>query len=129
MNKFVLVFFSLILILFVSCKSDPVKETVTDFYLSYQNLDFEKTKQYCNPLMVQKITLIENGFTPEKRKAILKHIRKNRIQVEDINYDDTQTKATAKVRFYTLSEDNENNEETTVIFLEKIQGRWKIADF
>lgn len=50
-------------------------------------------------------------------------------QVEDINYDDTQTKATAKVRFYTLSEDNENNEETTVIFLEKIQGRWKIADF
>jgi hypothetical protein len=79
--------------------------------------------------MVQKITLIENGFTPEKRKAILKHIRKNRIQVEDINYDDTQTKATAKVRFYTLSEDNENNEETTVIFLEKIQGRWKIADF
>lgn len=42
MNKFVLVFFSLILILFVSCKSDPVKETVTDFYLSYQNLDFEK---------------------------------------------------------------------------------------
>lgn len=129
MNKFFLVFFPLMLILFVSCKSDPVKETVTDFYLSYQNLDFEKAKQYCNPLMVQKITLIEDGFTPEKRKIILKNIRKNRIKVEEINYDDSQTKATVRVSFYKLSEDNDNKDETTIIHLEKIQDQWKIADF
>ncbi len=129
MNKFFLAFCALMLILFSSCKSDPVKETVTDFYLSYQNLDFEKAKQYCNPLMVQKITLIEKGFTPEKRKTVLKHIRKNRIKVEEIKYDDAQTKATARVSFYKLSDDDENNEETTIIHLEKIQDQWKIADF
>lgn len=129
MNKFFLAFCPLMLILFTSCNRDPVKETVTDFYLSYQNLDFEKAKKYCNPLMAQKITLIEKGFTPEKRKTILKHIRKNRIKVEDINYDHAQTKATVKVHFYKLTDAEENQDETTIIHLEKLQNKWKIVDF
>ena len=111
-----------------SCTKDPVKETVDNFYFSFQNLDFEKAKTYCNPLMSYKLTLIQEEMTEEKRSFLEWQLKKSRMKIESISYDEKRGKAKVTVGITSYKE-GEKIYETDIILLEKINNSWKIIDF
>ncbi len=121
---FILLFFVSTLF---SCKKDPVEETVLQFYYAYQNLEFEKAKEFCNPLMSYRLELIEQNFTEEKRTLVHNEIRKNHILIKEIEYDTSRTKVDVKIEFFHNFDKSYNAE--TVISLEKRNNQWQISNF
>lgn len=121
---FILFFFASTLF---SCKKDPVEETVLQFYYAYQNLEFEKAKEFCNPLMSYRLELIEQNFTEEKRTLVHNEIRKNHILIKEIEYDTSRTKVDVKIEFFHNFDKSYNAE--TVISLEKRNNQWQISNF
>jgi len=111
-----------------SCTKDSVKETVDNFYFSFQNLDFEKAKTYCNPLMSYKLTLIQEEMTEEKRSFLEWQLKKSRMKIESISYDEKRGKAKVTIGITSYKE-GEKIYETDIILLEKINNSWKIIDF
>lgn len=113
---------------FYSCSKDPVKKTVENFYFSFQNLDFEKAKKYCNPLMAHKLALIQEEMRDEKRSFLEWKLKKSRIKIEAIEYDEKRVKAKVKIEI-TSYKNGKKIDEVDTIQLEKVNESWKISDF
>ena len=115
-----------LLVLFASCHRHEPEGVVKSFYGAYQNLDFEKAKDYCTPYMSQRINLIQSGMNDGK-KAFLQHkIKKQHIAVEEVNYNDAGTQAVVKVVF-TAPDDSLTH--VDYVTLEKCGEEWKVSNF
>lgn len=119
-------FFVLACFLLVSCRQNAPERVIKDFYYSYQNLDFEKSKTYCAPSMVDKIELIEANFNAEKKERIQSEIQKYHIEIKDITYKDNREHAVAKISFSTKEDTLTIDDEVT---LERRGDEWKIVNF
>ena len=63
-----------------------------------------------------------------RRVLVMKEIRKNRIEIEDIQYKENASKAVVNVKFYRHFDDKYQENKATV-HLEKVRNQWKISGF
>ena len=110
----------------VACHRDEPASVVKSFYYAYQNLDFEKAREYCTPYMSQKISLIEEGFNEEKQAFLHPKIKKQHISVGDVSYNDAGNQAVVTVVF-TAPEDTVHH--IDYVTLEKCGEEWKVSNF
>lgn len=118
-----------ILFAFFSCansEENKVKKTAKEFYLSYQNMDFDEIVEYCTPLMAERIRSIESGMTPEKRDAKLAEMKAYRMTVDkvELNADGTEAVVTC-----TFTQPKTKESATDRMELQKIGDEWKVSEF
>lgn len=112
--------------LLVSCHRNSPERVVKSFYYAYQNLDFDKAEEFCAPSMSHKISLIKSGFNAEKKSFLQAKVKKQRITVREVVYNDTGNQAVVKV-FFTTPEDSVP--QVDYVLLEKCGDEWKVSNF
>ena len=115
---------AMLLCVFNSCtrsEEKTVKKTAKEFYLSYQNMDFDEIVEYCTPLMTERMRSIESGLTPESRKMQLEKLKSFSMTVETVEFN-----AVATCSFV---QSNTKEKFTDKMELQKISGVWKISEF
>lgn len=120
---------AMLLCVFNSCtrsEEKTVEKTAKEFYLSYQNMDFNEIVEYCTPLMTERMRSIESGLTPESRKMQLEKLKSFSMTVETVEFNADTTAAVATCSFV---QSNTKEKFTDKMELQKISGVWKISEF